>query len=101
MKKYFIAPLYAALVLFPVHGHGEDASAHLSIHRTVDKAGQVLPPQQSGSETVKADHGQVQSRANEEQTQNPKNPQDAQKIFEESLRQMMPLNEGQDRKSVV
>lgn len=98
MKKYFIAPLFAVLVLFPVHGHGEDASAHLSIHRTADKPGQVLSQQQTGSETAKADHGQVKSQTNGEQTQNPKNPQDAQKIFEESLRQMMPLNEGQIQK---
>lgn len=98
MKKYFIVPLFVALVLFPAHGHGEESSAHLSIQRTADKDGQVLPLQQTGSETAKADHGHVQSQVNEEQTQNPKNPQDAQKIFEESLRQMMPLNEGQIQK---
>lgn len=75
-------------------------SAHLSIPKTAGKAGQV-PPQQTGSETANADisartdNVAVQSQENGGTTQKLETQQDAQKIFEESLRQMMPLNEGQ------
>ena len=102
MKKHFIASLFIALILFPIQGYGVETSAQVPI--TTDKAGQVLPPQQTSSETAntdgsaKADDAPAQSQGKDEQTQSHKTPQDAQKIFEESLRQMMPLNEEQIQK---
>lgn len=104
-RSYFI-PFFAVLglLLLPADGLGVETSAHLSIPAIRDKAGQVLPQEQAGFETANADaHNQAdnaaaQSQHGEGKKKNPKNPQDAQKIFEESLRQMMPLNEGQIQK---
>lgn len=106
MNRHFFISLIAVMgmIVFGDVVKAAETSAHLSIPKTADKAGQVLAQQQTASETVnadisgKADNSSGQSQAKDEKTQNLKNPQDAQKIFEESLRQMMPLDEGQIQK---
>lgn len=68
-----------------------------SQNKPTDKSGQVLNQDigQKSSGAITEENAQKQSLEHSGQA---KNPYDAQKVFEESLRQMMPLDEGQIHK---
>lgn len=106
MRKYILIIVYIGIfMLFPNISTGVETSAKLSIPAEKDRSGQVLNQESSDNQTNKSDitppassdNGSVNStKSVSEQRAN--NPQDAQKIFEESLRQMMPLDEEQIHK---
>lgn len=104
MKKYSIVPILAFIGFIASSALAQPAniSAHLSIQSTSDKPGQVLNNSSQVSEASQNHEAGQKEAGQEEQTQtkqgDPKNPQDAQKLFEESLRQMMPLDNGQIQK---
>ena len=69
----------------------------LEVEAILDKPGQVLNNSGQKQKTAQSAPEPAAPQKPVQET-DPKNPQDAQKLFEESLRQMMPLDNGQIQK---
>lgn len=86
------------LLLLPLSVFSAETSAHLSLGTEKDKQATAVNQTQQEDESKNKVSGIVAKNPDADQGQSnssPNNPQNAQKIFEESLRQMMPLDQGQ------